>query len=80
MADDRFLFDRFLWFAWMSPYYRKMSGEPGFAAMDTTARWTALRERIVNDKPEGLAGQLEAIDAVHQAERADLLEWLRASL
>jgi len=66
-------------FGWMSPHYRQMSQEPGFAAMDTATRWRVLQRRLLSADQPNLKRLLAEMDHIRIAERKTFLESLLAS-
>lgn len=66
--------------AWLKVYYRRVSQQPGFGAMDTTAKWSVLRGQVLADGPANTPGKREVIDELHAAGRsAEVLQWLEKS-
>jgi hypothetical protein len=63
-------------FRWISPYYRQLSRESGFASMDTATRWTTLQRRLLSAEQPNLGRVLAQMDKISAAARRRFLEWL----
>ena len=63
-------------FRWISPHYRQLSQEPGFAAMDTATRWNTLQRRLLSADQPNLDRLLAQMDKIPAAERRTFLTWL----
>jgi len=67
-------------FRWISPHYRQLARESGFAAMDTATRWATLQRRLLSAEQPNLVRLLAQMDKIPATERRAFLEWLLTPL
>lgn len=70
--------DRLVAYGWMGVYYRQAARKNGFLNKDARECWRLIRQEIVAWYKEEDDLRPKAFDAVPEAERLSILEWLRS--